>query len=278
MLKTKIKRYEFGVNVLVLILFALTAAVSLISAYGAACVAWDVTYWAREVPIPPVHPWYAIHGPGSIMTIMFEYMGTFGVLFQVLNVVTWVSAFITAFLLYAYLTGFLGKSIRYVAIINALIGFLAGLIPALIADTNGFTLLKWDGFTQTYLPFVYESIGSPHWAKTIANATVLGILALVMLFDLLKVSNFKSFNEKDNRFSGNVGRQLMLVSFILLWLSAISFLGTGFMADAHVVGGINVWELIEIQSIGGFVTLFGGVSTLSAGLIYNRIKPPTFVK
>ena len=273
MLKTKIKRYEFGVNVLVLILFAITAAVSLISAYGAACVAWDPTYWARVMygPSPPFPP-------GYIMTIMFEYMGTFGPLFQVLNVVTWVTSFITAFMLYAYLTGFLGKWIRYAAIINALIAFLAGLIPALIADTNGFTFMKWDSATQGYLAFAYTSIGSPHWAKTIANATVLGILALVMFFDLLKVTNFKSFNEKDNRFSGNVGRQLMLVSFILLWLSAISFLGTGFMAEAHVVGGVNVWELIEIQTIGGFITLFGGASTLSAGLIYNRIKPPTFVK
>jgi hypothetical protein len=269
----KIKRYEFGVNVLVLILFAITAAVSLISAYGAACVAFDQTYWARQIlgPSPPFPP-------GYVMTIMFEYMGTFGYLFQALNIVTWVTSFITAFMLFAYLTGFLGKWIRYVAIINALIAFLAGLIPALIADTNGFSFMSWDSATQGYLPFVYESIGSPHWAKTIANATVLGVLALIMFFDLIKVTNFKSFNEKDNRFSGNVGRQLMLVSIILFWLSAVSFLGTSFMADAHVVGGINVWELIEIQSIGGYVTLFSGVSALSAGLIYNKIRPSTLVK
>ena len=121
-------------------------------------------------------------------------------------------------------------------------------------------------------------MGSPHWAKTIANATVFFVLVIVIFFDLIKVTNFKAFVEKDNRFSGNVGRQLMLVSIILLWLSAVSFLGTGFMADAHVVGGINVWELVEIQSIGAYVTLFSGVSTLSAGLIYNKIRPSTLVK
>ncbi|MFX0012340.1 MAG: hypothetical protein ACFE9R_18655 [Candidatus Hermodarchaeota archaeon] len=70
----------------------------------------------------------------------------------------------------------------------------------------------------------------------------------------------------------------MLISFILLWLSALSFLGTSFMADAHVVGGINVWQLVEIQSIGGFITLIGGGSTLSAGIIYNQIKPPKLMK
>jgi len=276
----KIKRYEFGVNVLVLILFALTAAVSLISAYGAACVAWDVSYWGRAVPAPgPPFP------PGYIMTYMFNYMVVFGPLFQVLNVVTWITSLITAFLIFAYLTGFLGKWIWYVALLNALIAFLAGLIPALIADTNGFTFLEWEAGSfmapvQAWVPFIYEGIGSPHWAKTIANATVLAVLAIVIFFDLIKVTNFKSFTEKDNRFSGNVGRQLMLVSFILLWLSAVSFLGTGFMADAHIVGGINVWELIEIQSLGGYITLFGGASTLSAGLIYNKIKPPirTLVK
>jgi len=271
-LKTKIKRYEFGVNVLVLILFAIVAAVSLISAYGGACVAFDQTYWAREIlgPSPPFPP-------GYIMTKMFEYMGTFGPVIAALNIVTWVTSFITAFMIYAYLTGFLGKWIWYVALVNALVAFLAGLIPALIADTNGFTLMEWEASIQGYVPFVFE-IGSPHWAKTIGNATMLFVLVIVIFFDLIKVTNFKSFTEKDNRFSGNVGRQLMLVSFILLWLSAISFLGTSFMADAHVVGGINVWELIEIQSIGGYVTLFGGVSTLSMGLIYNKFKPSTLVK
>ena len=256
MLKTKIKRYEFGVNVLVLILFAITAAVSLISAYGAACVAWDTSWWARPM------------GP----RVMFAYLGPqvpggveVGVLFQAMNVITWVTSFITAFMLFAYLTGFLGKWIWFVALANAFVAFIAGFIPAMIADTNGFTE-----------PF--EGIGSPHWAKTIANATVFIVLVIVIFFDLIKVTNFKSFTEKDNRFSGNVGRQLMLVSFILLWLSAISFLGTGFMADAHVVSGINVWQLIEIQSIGGYITLFGGVSTLSAGLIFNKFKPPTLVK
>jgi len=255
-LKTKIKRYEFGINVIILVLFALAAAISLISAYGAACVAWDPTYWARPI--------YAPFPPFPIVAIMFEYMGTYGVLFQVMNVITWVTAFITAFLIYAYLTGFLGKYIWYIALGTILLAFIAGLIPAIIADTNGFTE-----------PF---EMGSPHWAKTIVNMLVLIVLVVVIFFDLIKVTSFKSFTAKDNRFSGNVGRQLMLVSFILLWLSAISFLGTTFMADAHVVGGINVWEMIEIQSLGAYITMVGGVATLSSGLIYNRIKPPTFIK
>ncbi|MBY8987222.1 MAG: hypothetical protein KGD61_02120 [Candidatus Lokiarchaeota archaeon] len=259
MLKTKIKRFEFGINVIILVLFAIAAGLSLVSAYGASCVAWDPTYWARIIYMPsPPFP------PGTIATIMFEYMGTFGTLFQVMNVITWVTSFITAALIFLYLTGMLGRATWFIALGNSLLAFIAGLIPAIIADTNGFTE-----------PF---EMGSPHWAKTVVNGMVLFVLIIVIVLDLIKVTSFKSFTQKDNRFTGNVGRQLVLISVIFLWLSAISFLGTSFMADAHVVGGINVWELIEIQSIGGYITLFGGVSTLSAGLIYNQIKPPTFIK
>jgi len=258
-LKTKIKRYEFGINVVILILFALSAGISLLSAYGASCVAWDPTYWARPVygPSPPLPP-------GTIVAIMFEYMGTFGTLFQVFNIITWITSFVTAFLIFAYLTGFLSKFIWIIALVNSFLGAAAGLIPAIIADTNGFT----EAF----------EMGSPHWAKTIVNGLVFIVLVILIFFDLIKVTSFKSFTAKDNRFSGNVGRQLMLVSVILLWLSAISFLGTTFMADAHVVAGVNVWETIQIQTLGSFITLTGGATTLSAGLIYNRIKPPTFIK
>lgn len=259
MFKTKIKRYEFGINVVILILFALSAGISLLSAYGASCVAWDTSWWARPVygPSPPLPP-------GTIVAIMFEYMGTFGTLFQVFNIITWITSFITAFLIFAYLTGFLSKFIWIIALVNSFLAAAAGLIPAIIADTNGFT----EAF----------DMGSPHWAKAIVNSLVFVVLLVVFLLDTFKVTSFKSFTAKDNRFSGNVGRQLMIVAFIFLWLSALSFLGTTFMADAHVSGGVNVWQIIEIQSLGAFITLFGGISTLSAGLIYNQIKPPTFIK
>jgi hypothetical protein len=258
-LKTKIKRYEFGINIVILILFALAAGISLLSAYGAACVAWDPTYWARPVyaPSPPFPP-------GTILAYMFAYMATFGPLFQVFNIITWITAFVMAFLIYAFLTGFLSRFIWPIALVNSFLAAAAGLIPAIIADTNG--------FTETF------DMGSPHWAKAIVNTLVFVVLVVVFLLDTFKVTSFKSFTAKDNRFSGNVGRQLMLVSFILLWLSALSFLGTTFMAEAHVSGGINVWQTIEIQSLGAFITLFGGVSTFSAGLIYNQIKRPTFIK
>lgn len=220
-----------------------------------------MSYWARPIylPSPPAPMPNFI-----IVAYMFEYMGTFGPLFQVMNVITWVTSFVTAFLIFAYLTGLLGKYIWYIATLNIFLAFIAGLIPAIIADTNG--------FTETF------DMGSPHWAKTIVNMMVLIVLVAMVLTDILKKTSFKSFTATDNRFTGNVGRQLMIVSFIFLWLSAISFLATTFMADAHVVGGINVWEMIEIQTIGATLNLIGGISTLSAGLVYNQIKPPTFVK
>jgi hypothetical protein len=60
-----------------------------------------------------------------------------------------------------------------------------------------------------------------------------------------------------------------------LWFSFVSFLGTGFMANAHVVEGFNVWQLVEIQTIGGVATAIAGCSMLVGGGIMKMIKPPT---
>ena len=55
-------------------------------------------------------------------------------------------------------------------------------------------------------------------------------------------------------------------------MAATSFLGTQFMRDAHVIDGVNVWELVDIQFVGGVITSIIGASMLSTALIYSRIR------
>lgn len=265
MFKTRIKRSELIFNLIILALFAVVASTQLLSAYGAACVSWDPSYWAREVPAPsPPFP------PGFIATIMFEYLGTFGTLFQVMNVFTWILAFAWGFLIYAYLTKWPWKRIFLIGVIISGLGFITGLIPGLIADSNGFTFQAWDLATQDYVAAPFE-IGSPHWGRTMANALVLIVFLAMNFVPRLKVAA-KNFVEERN-VAGQYTKQLIIMSLFFFWLGAASFLGTRFMADAHVVGGINVWQTIELQFLGGVVTSLIGASMLSTALIYSLIRP-----
>ncbi len=189
---------------------------------------------------------------------------------QVMNVFTWILAFAWGFLLYAYFTKWPWKRIFLVGMIVAGLGFITGLIPALIADTNGFTNLEWSVMTQTWVAAEFE-IGSPHWGRTYGNLLMLVIFLAMNFVPKLNVAA-KKFVEERN-IAGQYVKQLILMALFFLWLGAVSFLGSGFMADAHVVGGINVCEMIEIQSIGGVVTALIGTSMLSTALIYNQIRP-----
>ena len=44
------------------------------------------------------------------------------------------------------------------------------------------------------------------------------------------------------------------------------------MSGAHVLQGINVWETLQIQSIGAWVTGISGGTMLASGLITNQVK------
>jgi len=272
--KTRLKRSELIFNIIILALFAVVASTQLLSAYGASCVAWDPSYWSREIiasgPMPP---------EGFIMSIMWPYMTEFGLLFQVMNVLTWIMAFAWGFLLYAYFTKWPWKRIFLLGLIVSLVGFISGLIPALIADTNGFTFLEWDAMgsgppfftdSQIWVTFEFE-IGSPHWGRTMGNALMILIFLVMNFVPRLKTSA-KKFVEVRN-VAGQYVKQLIIMSLFFFWLGAASFLGTRFMADAHVVGGINVWEMIELQFIGGVVTSLIGASMLTTALIYSQIRP-----
>ena len=272
--KTRIKRSELIFNLIIIALFAVVASTQLLSAYGASCVAWDTSYWARTIPVPPGHfltdPPFNLPPLISTMTIMFEPYAVFGTLYQAMNVLTWIMAFAWGFILYAYFTKWPWKRIFLMGIIVSAIGFVSGLIPALLSDTNGFTMLEWDMFTQTYVSFEFE-IGSPHWGRTIGNFLMIIIFVLANFVPRLKVAA-KNFVE-ERSVAGQYVKQLILMSLFFFWLGAVSFLGTHFMADAHVVGGINVWQTIELQFLGGVVTSAIGVSMLSTALIYNQIRP-----
>ena len=281
--KTRIKRSELIFNIIILALFAVVASTQLLSAYGSMCVGWDTSYWGREMLIEalddcgnPNSLLVKFGGPpfflvaGDIMTVMFPYMVEFGVLMQFFNVLTWICAFAWGFLLYLYFTKYPWKRIFLAGMIIAGLGFISGLIPALIADTNGFTNLEWSMMTQSWVAAEFE-IGSPHWGRTYGNLLMIVVFLVMNFVPRLNVAT-KKFVEERN-ISGQYVKQLILMAMFFFWLGAASFLGTSFMADAHVVGGINVWEMVEIQFIGGVVTSVIGASMLTTALVYSQIRP-----
>jgi hypothetical protein len=73
--------------------------------------------------------------------------------------------------------------------------------------------------------------------------------------------------------SGRYVKQLIYMSLFFFWLAATSFLGTEFMRGAHVIDGVNVWQTVDFQMLGGVITSIIGASMLSTALIYNQIRP-----
>jgi hypothetical protein len=251
----KLKRNEFTTSFVVIALFTITAALQLMSAYGAVCITWDPFY--RNPPMSMA---------------MFPYVEANLLIFQISNIITWLGVFAWGYIIYATLTQ--KKGAYLMALITSFISFVMGLVPALIADIAGIPteedvaecLAEWlPGMDECVEGF---TIGSPHWARTFAN----GLVILVLILPHVRKS-VQKFASAENRFTGNVAQQIMLMSIFFFWLSLTSFLGTNFMASAHVVQGINVWELVEIQSIGAYTTLIAGVSMLGGGFILKQFKP-----
>jgi len=83
----------------------------------------------------------------------------------------------------------------------------------------------------------------------------------------------QKFISQENTITRNVGRQLMMMSVFFFWLGGASFLGSGFMKDAHVVNGINVWEMIQLQTLVAWITTIIGTSMLTGGILYSQLKP-----
>ncbi len=247
MFKTRIKRSDLIFNLIILALFAVVAATQLLSAYGAICVVWDIPSGMPSPPFPADHTYWD----------MFSYAGTFSWIYQPSNIITWIIAFAYGFLIYSYFTKMPWKRFFIIAMVVAFLGFITGLLPALVSDTAGFS----EAF----------DFGSPNWGRTIGNALMLVVLLAMNFVPRLKVAT-KSFIE-ERSVAGQYVKQLILMSLFFFWLGAASFLGTTFMANAHVVGGINVWTTVDIQFVGGVVTSLIGASMLSTALIYNQIRP-----
>jgi hypothetical protein len=239
----KLKRSEFTTTFMMIALFAVTAALMLLSAYGAICVAWNPATTYGTYPSPPFPPG----------VLMWPYVIDNLMLFKISNIVTWVFTFVWGIVIYCSLTQ--KKAAYLLALITSAISFVFGVIPAIIADTNN--------FTEEF------SIGSPHWGRTAANFLVFILLLLPPVRKSLQ-----KFVSAENRMTGNVAQQIMMMSMFFFWLSLASFLGTNFMASAHVISyGVNVWQLVEIQSIGAYTTLIAGASMLGGGFILKQFNP-----
>ena len=245
--KTRIKRSELIFNIIVLALFAVTAATQLLSAYGAMCVVWDIPTGMPSPPFPGDHSWWD----------MMAHAAEFSWIYQPSNVITWIVAFAYGFLIYAYFTKMAWKRFFIIAMTVSLLGFLTGLFPAIVSDTSG--------FTETF------DFGSPNWGRTIGNLLVVLVLLMMNFVPRFKVATKKFIEERS--VAGQFVKQMILMSLFFFWLAAVSFLGTEFMRGAHVVGGINVWTTVDFQMVGGVVTALIGTSMLSTALIYNQIRP-----
>ena len=245
--KTKIKRFQFSIDIILIALFAMAASIMLVSAYGALCITFNLS-----APGPPGNTWWKMSSRAYFVNYAATYVG--------MNILTWVFAFVWGIVIWAFLTK--KKWAHWGAVFTAIIGFLSGLIPAVLSDTKGFTV-----------PFP-DAIGSPHWGRTLMNLVVLMVLGLVLIIPATR-KGLLSFTAKGDRITGNVARQLVMMSFFFFWLAAFSFLGSEFMRGAHVVDGINVWQVVEIQTLGGIVTALVGSSMFAGGAVVYQIKRPS---
>ena len=199
-LKTRIKRSELIFNLVILALFAVVAATQLLSAYGAICVVWDL-------PVNPMMTYWD----------MMTHAATFSWIYQPSNIISWIVAFAYGFLIYSYFTKMPWKRFFLIAVVVSFLGFITGLLPALVSDTSGFT----EAF----------DFGSPNWGRTIGNALMLVVLLMMNFVPRLKVATKKFIEERN--IAGQYVKQMILISLFFFWLAATSFLGTEFMRDAH---------------------------------------------
>jgi len=234
-------------NIIILALFAVTAATQILSAYGAMCVVWDIPTGRPSPPFPVGETWFAA----------MTHAATFSWIYQPSNIITWIVAFAYGFLIYAYLTKMAWKRFFIIAMVVTFVGFITGLLPAIVSDTAGFT----EAF----------DFGSPNWGRTIGNALVMVVLLMMNFVPRFKVATKKFIEERS--VAGQYVKQMILVSLFFFWLAAVSFLGTEFMRSAHVVGGTNVWTTVDFQMLGGVITAIIGTSMMSTALIYNQIRP-----
>ncbi len=246
-LKTRIKRSELIFNIIIIALFAVTAATQLLSAYGAVCVTYNLPTGMPSPPFPADHSWWD----------MMAHAEAFAFVYIPMNVITWIMAFAWGFLIYAYITKWPWFRFFIVGIVVSALGFISGVLPAIISDTSGFTEL-------------FE-FGSPHWGRTMANALMFVILILMQVIPPFRRATKKFVEASD--VAGRYVKQLIYMSLFFFWLGAVSFLGSTFMADAHMVGGVNVWQTVWFQYVGGVVASIVGATMLSTALIYNQIKP-----
>jgi hypothetical protein len=243
--KTRIKRSGFIINIMMVTLFAVAAGVLLLCAYGSTCVQFDI----GAPPMPPFN--------GSWYNASFSYYPTFMAAYATTYFASWLIAFVWGVVIYFWLTQ--KRFAHLLAIVTSALGFIVQAIPGIISDTDGFSA-----------PFDF---GSPHWGGAIANLLVLIVLIVgIIPFDANPIRNsIKSSTSGDNKWGGS--RQLTMVSVFLFWLALVSFLGSSFMADAHVVNGYNIWQTVAYQFVGGAILAAAGGTTLTAAFIVSKVKP-----
>ena len=253
MIKTRLKRFEFITNAILIALFGVAAGVLLLCAYGSTCVQFNFQAGAG----PP------FFGANYWDTFMGSWFPDFIVAYSITYFLSWAIAFVWGFVIYSWLTQ---KRWAYLsALITSAAGFIVQAIPGIISDTDGFT--------------VAFDMGSPHWGGAMANLVVLIVLIIgIIPFEKNPVRNgIKSFTARDNKWGGTRAIKLMLMSTFLFWLAAVSFLGSTFMADAHTIDGVNIWQTVGYQFVIGGIIAAGGGTMFATGLIFHLMRQPVSI-
>ncbi|MHA2390731.1 MAG: hypothetical protein ACXAEX_02080 [Promethearchaeota archaeon] len=256
------KRFAFGFNILLIVLVAVATMVGTLSAWGASCVAWDEAYAHRSmfVPFPP---------PGRTI-LLFRYVADAYPTFQIMNILTWFAGGFGGVVIYALLTK---RSWAYWgALICSAIGFISGVIPAVIADTAlGSVSGAPDPLPNTLFGAPFD-FGSPHWGRTMVWLLVFIVVVAIILLDTFSTTTIRSFITEETRFAGNTVRQLVLIGGILLSYSLVSIFGQHFMREAHLVAGVNTWEFVQAQFIGGISIGIASVTTFSSAVVLAQLQ------
>ena len=239
--KTRIKRSSFIINAMIITLMGVAAGTLLLTAYGSTCVQFRFSpvYW----------------------TMMFPHYPDFIVAYSITYFLSWILAFVWGLVIYWWLTQKRFAHIFALAVSG--LGFIAQAIPGVLSDTGGFS----DPF----------DFGSPHWGGAIANLLIFIVLVIGLIpIKANPINNaIKSATARDNKWGGS--RQLTMVSMFLFWLAIVSFLGSTFMRDAHMVQGVNIWQAVGYQYVIGAIIAGVGTTTLTAAFVIHKVRPLTTV-
>lgn len=216
-------------RVLIMIMEILAALMGLMSAYGGACPAYYPERLLQpRVPGDPVSP-----SSIALHAVMTQYQW----LFIIMNILTWVAAVATVVMIVVLI---LRKKWFYMgALSTAILGFVSGLIPYLMATLNG--------------------ASTPSYMRTI----IYGIIVLLLLIPAFRRELKDNIAVKKTE-TGSAKKHLPA---ILFFPGALIFAQLFFVAPSHdVLPNVEMYKSLQIGT--GLVLMAVGILTF----VITKIK------